>query len=98
NRRRLARLRQGIFSEESRYPVSTTVNSSAQFLDEYFTECEEHLDSIHRQLIAMEGFVNRNRIDLAIVDELLRAFHSLKGLSAMASMHAAEQAAHVMEE
>jgi two-component system chemotaxis sensor kinase CheA len=78
--------------------MSTAVNSSAQFLDEYFTECGEHLDSSQRQLIAMEGFVNRNRIDLAIVDELLRAFHSLKGLSAMASIHAVEQAAHAMEE
>src|SRR4029434_7256293 len=80
------------------YRMSTPVNSSAQFLDEYFTECEEHLDSIHRQLIAMEGFVNRHRLDRAIVYDLLRAYHSVKGLSAMASIHAAEQAAHAMEE
>jgi two-component system, chemotaxis family, sensor kinase CheA len=65
---------------------------------EYFTECEEHLDWIHRHLIMMEGFTNRNLIDLNIVDELLRAFHSVKGLSAIASVHAAKQAAHAMEE
>jgi two-component system chemotaxis sensor kinase CheA len=80
------------------FKMSAHGNSFTQVLDEYFTECEEHLDSIHRHLIVMEGFVNRNLIDLNVVDELLRAFHSVKGLSAMASVHAAEQAAHTMEE
>ena len=45
--------------------MSSDVNSSTQFLDEYFAECEEHLDSIHRHLIVVEGFVNRSRIERA---------------------------------
>ena len=78
--------------------MSSDVNSSTQFLDEYFAECEEHLDSIHRHLIVVEGFVDRSRIDPDVIDELLRSLHSVKGLSAMASIHEAEQAAHAMED
>src|SRR5437870_2275186 len=72
-------------------------NSLTEFLDDYFAECEEHLGSIHRRLLVMEGFVNWNRMDREVVDELLHAFHSLKGLCAMVGIHEAEQVAHAME-
>jgi two-component system chemotaxis sensor kinase CheA len=74
------------------------INERTEFLDDYFAECEEHLASIRRHLLAMESFVNGNRTDSGVVDELLRAFHSLKGLSAMAGIHEAEEAAHAMED
>jgi len=93
--------------------MSPEDNSLTEFLDDYFAECEEHLGAIHRHLLVMESFVDRSRIDFLdgaisgshsqplipeVVDELLRAFHSLKGLSAMAGIHEAEQVAHAMED
>src|ERR1051326_4518664 len=77
--------------------MSSEDNSLTQFLDDYFAECEEHLGSIHRHLLVMDGFVNRGRVDPEVVDELLRALHSLKGLSAMVGICEAEQVAHAME-
>jgi two-component system chemotaxis sensor kinase CheA len=72
-------------------------NSFTEFLDDYFSESEEHLGSIRRQLVVMEDFVNRDRIDPQVLDELFRAFHSLKGLSGMVGFHEAEQVIHAME-
>ena len=72
-------------------------NPVFEFLDDYFAESEEHLGSIRRHLLAMEGFVNRDHIDPHVIDELFRAFHSLKGLSGMVGVHEAEQVIHAME-
>ena len=57
-------------------------NFVTEFLDDYFLESEEHLGSMRRHLLVMEAFTNRNHIDPGVVDELLGALHSLKGLSA----------------
>jgi two-component system chemotaxis sensor kinase CheA len=78
--------------------MSSEDNSFTEFLDDYFAESEEHLGSLRRHLLAMESFVNRDRIDADIVDDLLYALHSLKGLSAMAGVREAEQVAHAMED
>src|SRR5437762_12374627 len=78
--------------------MSSEDNSAREFLDDYFLESEEHLGSIRRNLLVMEAFADRNRIDPGVVDELLGALHSLKGLSAMAGVHEAEQVAHAMED
>jgi len=78
--------------------MSSEDNSYTEFLDDYFAESEEHLGSLHRHLLVLERFVNRDRIDADVVDGLLFALHSLKGLSAMAGVHKAEQVAHAMED
>ena len=78
--------------------MSSEDNSFTEFLDDYFSESEEHLGSIRRHLLELEGFVDGNSMDTDTVDELLRALHSLKGLSAMAGIHEAEQVAHAMED
>jgi two-component system chemotaxis sensor kinase CheA len=78
--------------------MSSEDNSVAEFLDDYFLESEEHLGSIRRHLLVMETFANRNRIDPGVIDELLGALHSLKGLSAMVGIREAEQVAHAMED
>jgi two-component system chemotaxis sensor kinase CheA len=77
--------------------MSSEDNSVTEFLDDYFLESEEHLGSIRRNLLVMEAFANRNHIDPGVVDELLGALHSIKGLSAMVGVHEAEQVAHAME-
>jgi len=73
--------------------MSSENNSSAEFLADYFAESEEHLGSIRRHLLVLEGFVNGNRPypDVPdVFDGLLRSLHSLKGLSGMAGTREAE--------
>src|SRR5947207_3508330 len=81
-----------------RVEMSFEDNSFTEFLADYFAESEEHLGSIRRHLLVMEGFPSRNRIDPGVVDELFYALHSLKGLSAMAGIHEAAEVAHAMED
>lgn len=68
-----------------------------EFLEDYFAECDEHLTIVRRNLLALERFVDKPRIDRGILDELFRSFHSLKGLSGMVGLAEAEQLAHETE-
>jgi two-component system chemotaxis sensor kinase CheA len=69
----------------------------AEFLDDYFAESEEHMTALRRDLLALERFVNKPRIDRALTDELFRSFHSLKGISGMVGLREAERLSHEME-
>jgi two-component system chemotaxis sensor kinase CheA len=69
----------------------------AGFLDDYFAECEEHLIVARRALLSLEASVNRPQADRALLDELFRSFHSLKGISGMVGAREAERVAHEME-
>lgn len=68
-----------------------------QFLDDYYTECDEHLVSIRRSLVALEDEVDARAVDRAVLDNLFRSFHTLKGISGMVGLGAAEQLAHHLE-
>jgi two-component system chemotaxis sensor kinase CheA len=68
-----------------------------EFLDDYFAECEDHMTVVRRNLLALEPLVNQPAIERWLLDELLRSFHSLKGLSGMVGVREAEQLAHYME-
>ena len=68
-----------------------------QFLDDYFAECEEHLAVVRRGLLDIEQFVDRPVNDSVQLDELFRSFHTIKGISGMVGLSAAEQLAHEME-
>lgn len=68
-----------------------------EFMEDYFAECEEHLTSIRHQLLAMETFIDQATVDVEIVNRLFRSFHTLKGLSGMVGIQAAESLAHEME-
>jgi two-component system chemotaxis sensor kinase CheA len=65
----------------------------AGFIDDYFAECEEHLSTVRRLLAdaTPAGLPPRT------IEELFRAFHSIKGLSAMVEVRDAELLAHHME-
>ncbi|MET0649400.1 MAG: chemotaxis protein CheA [Pyrinomonadaceae bacterium] len=69
----------------------------AQFLDDYFAECDEHLTLVRRHLLALEEQAGRPDVDPSLLDELFRSFHTLKGISAMVDLTEAEQLAHHME-
>ena len=83
-------------------PVSTNASEIdqaflAEFLDDYFAECDEHMTTVRRDVLALEPFVNQERVDQALLDELFRSFHTLKGLSGMVGVREAEELAHQME-
>jgi len=70
----------------------------SQFLDDYFAEADEHLRSVRRHLLEFEDSLNAgHRIQDRTLNELFRSFHTLKGISAMANVSAAETLAHFME-
>jgi two-component system chemotaxis sensor kinase CheA len=68
-----------------------------QFLDDYYAECDEHLFSIRRSLVVLENDVNARPLDRTVLDNLFRSFHTLKGISGMVGLAAAEQLAHHLE-
>jgi two-component system, chemotaxis family, sensor kinase CheA len=69
----------------------------AEFLDDYFAECDEHLTVIRRGLLAFESQIGRVRPDRRLCDELLRSLHTIKGLSGMVAIQPAESLSHQME-
>lgn len=69
----------------------------SEFLADYFIECDEHLVNARQSILALEPLLQQSKIDRALLDELFRSFHSLKGLSAMVGFHEAEQLAHQLE-
>ncbi len=72
-------------------------NLFAEFCDDYFAECEEHLTIVRRGLLALDNFVNQPQVASSLLEELFRSFHSLKGMSGMIGVKEAEQVAHEME-
>ena len=68
------------------------------FLDDYFAECDEHLTGVRRVLLTLEHSIGRDTINRAALDELFRHFHSLKGISGMVEVRAAEELAHRLED
>lgn len=70
----------------------------AEVPDDYFAECEEHLAAARRGVLALRTWVDQPLADDEIVDDLFRAFHSIKGLSAMVGVRPAEQLAHALED
>jgi two-component system, chemotaxis family, sensor kinase CheA len=66
------------------------------FMDDYFAEADEHLVTVRRGLLALESALG-SALPAAVLEELFRSFHSLKGISAMVELHEAESVAHQME-
>lgn len=66
-----------------------------QFIDDYFSECDEHLATLRRLLLTLDSDDAPQALTL---QDLARALHTLKGLSGMVGLIAAEQTAHAMED
>lgn len=70
----------------------------AAFMDDYYAESEEHLAILRRGLVQLEAEMGQPEVEsAALIDELFRSFHTLKGLSSMVSVREAEELAHFME-
>src|SRR5678815_3578763 len=68
-----------------------------QFLEDYYAECHEHLDLVRRHLLSIETQLGEGQVDVALLDELFRSFHTIKGISGMVGLSEAEQLAHSIE-
>lgn len=68
-----------------------------QFIDDYYAECEEHLASVRRTLLALESDASEVE-NPATMNDLKRALHTIKGLSGMVGLSSAERVAHAMED
>lgn len=68
-----------------------------EFIDDYFSECEEHLATVRRVLLVVDQ-ASGTPVAPPQLQELLRALHTLKGLSGMVGLSAAEEVAHAMED
>jgi two-component system, chemotaxis family, sensor kinase CheA len=68
----------------------------APFMEDFFAEAEEHLMGVRHSLLLIESAVGGDP-PAAVVEELFRSFHSLKGISAMVELREAERLAHEME-
>ena len=78
--------------------TSDTGAPFSDFLDDYFAECDDHLMGVRRLLLTLEASVGRAEINRTVLDELFRHFHSLKGISGMVELRAAEDLAHGLED
>ena len=74
-------------------------NIFAEFMDDYYAECDEHLSALRRDLLALE---DARRAEMPLPDSSLedayRRLHTLKGLSGMVGVGRAERVAHAMED
>jgi two-component system chemotaxis sensor kinase CheA len=71
---------------------------SADFLDDFYTECDEYLTGIRQGLVALESSVGRAQPEMPVIERLFRHFHSFKGNSAIVGLHQAEKLAHAAED
>ena len=69
---------------------------AAGFMDDYFAEAEEHIVTIRRGLLLLEAALGSD-LPAAVLEDLFRSCHSLKGISAMVDLRDAELIAHHME-
>lgn len=69
----------------------------AEFMDDYFAECDEHLGEIRHLLLELDGATADRPVRPATLQDLFRRFHSIKGISGMVGLREAELIAHHME-
>lgn len=77
--------------------ANDNLNYFPEFNDDCYAECEEHFTIIRRGLLVLEKFVNQEKVDKPLLDELFRSFHTLKGLTGMIGQRDAEKLSHVLE-
>lgn len=67
------------------------------FMDDFFSESDEHLIAVQKDILALETFIGKPNADLSLIESLFRSFHTLKGLSGMVGIKAAESLSHQIE-
>lgn len=71
--------------------------ASAEFIDGYLAEAEEHLSIARASLVAVDEAHKRGQASPAPIRQLFRSVHTIKGLSAMVGAEPIVDIAHEME-
>lgn len=69
----------------------------AGLLEDFYAECEEHMAKVRRILLSLEPVVGKSEADPSLLQDLLRSFHTIKGLSGMVGLEPAEKLSHNVE-
>lgn len=66
---------------------------TSQYLDMFIDESKEHLDTLYQQLLELE----KSPHETALIEEIFRAAHTLKGMAATMEFKDLAQVTHVLE-
>ncbi len=77
--------------------IQTDSDFFAEILEDYYAECDEHLTAVRENLLSLESGIGQKKADYALVDDLFRRFHSLKGMSGMVGYEEVAEVAHHLE-
>ncbi|OQW94779.1 MAG: hypothetical protein BWK79_04820 [Beggiatoa sp. IS2] len=71
--------------------------SISEFIDDLYAEYDERLGWVRRDLLVLETLIDQPVAQQTLLDALFRNLHTLKGLSGIVNLNAAEQLIHRME-
>ena len=66
-----------------------SISLTPELLNDFYAECEEHLNNIRSSLVELERGVEADE-RVVLIEKLFRSFHSLKGILGMAGIQSAE--------
>src|SRR5258708_2378659 len=66
--------------------------------DEFFSEAQELVDALGRDLLALDDVLRAGRTDVELVNDVFRGVHTLKGLSALFGVTRMAGLSHELEE
>jgi two-component system, chemotaxis family, sensor kinase CheA len=69
-----------------------------EMLDDFYAECDELLTAIRNGLTQLEDAMGRGQPPTGALESLFRNTHTLKGISGIVGLRAAEELAHGMED
>jgi two-component system chemotaxis sensor kinase CheA len=65
--------------------------------DEFYAECDQLLQGLRHDLVALEDYVDTDRFDKNLFDNIYRTFHSLKGITGTINIDLAVTLSHKLE-
>jgi two-component system chemotaxis sensor kinase CheA len=78
-------------------PTDPTSAVSTELLDDFYSECEEHLGIIRESISLLELGTLHSAGD-SVLQRLFRSYHTLKGNSGIIGLREAEQLTHAIED
>ena len=68
-----------------------------EFIDDFYSESDEHMTAVQKNILTLETFIGKPKVDHSLIESLFRSFHTLKGLSGMMGIKASESLSHKIE-
>jgi two-component system chemotaxis sensor kinase CheA len=66
--------------------------------DEFFSEAQELVDALGRDLLSLDDALKKGRVDVELVNDVFRGVHTLKGLSALFGVTRMAGLSHELED